>query len=417
MRELLLFFVLLCAVVSCSEVTSTSCVLNSDCQAPATCSAGVCRVDCVEDRDCLAPLSCQEGVCAMGPDALTCGADSDCPVGSECLQGTCETVEGFCQQNGDCPSGSACSRETNRCFEDEGGRPCQDVSDCFADEVCVDGLCQRQSEPQGCVSDADCPEAFICVDAACAQGCAGDGECPQGQVCQQGRCQSCTSDEDCAEGLSCREGVCGSECLGDDDCGEGQRCSEGACGPECLGDDDCGEGQRCSAGACGPECLGDDDCGEGQRCSAGTCGPECVSESDCAPGQVCQEGACVEAADSFSGDFLISSPSPIQRCNDFLSINFDPRVAEADHSGRAFSLTFFDPETIYNGVIDGGRFTVSWSGFNGATQNCGDLNTSNTYAASFEGEDTFEGTLTVDFFFQIGSCDCQIRWPVVGTRQ
>jgi hypothetical protein len=119
----------------------------------------------------------------------------------------------------------------------------------------------------------------------------------------------------------------------------------------------------------------------------------------------------------YQGAFLISSSTPIQRCNPTLSVNYDPRVAQVTHTPPGFSLHFPNPATTYVGQMTGLTFSVSWSGPNGADLNCGALTSSNRYDATFASPDLFQGTLTVDFFFQVGACNCQIIWPVVGVRQ
>jgi hypothetical protein len=134
-------------------------------------------------------------------------------------------------------------------------------------------------------------------------------------------------------------------------------------------------------------------------------------------GETCERRRCITPENPFTGTFLISSSTPIRRCNELVSINFDPRVAQTTQSDQSFTLFLANPPTTYVGQLTGNTFTVSWSGVNGNTEYCGGLTTSNTYVATFTNNDLFTGTLTVDFFFQIGSCDCQIQWPIIGVRQ
>ncbi len=403
------------AAVGCVDEEPSACALNSDCAAPARCVEGACRLDCAEDRDCAEGLRCDEGQCVEA--VVICRADADCAFAHACLQGTCERIDGFCQQNADCPSGQACARETNRCVVDDGGRPCQSVGDCFADELCQGGQCVERPE-DSCALSSDCGVGQLCQGGRCVEGCRGDGDCLEGQICEAGQCaEGCALDSACPGGQRCLEGRCAAECALASDCGDGELCREGRCAPECVEDRDCASGQQCRAGRCAAECLVSSDCAGGQACRDGRCGPECVLDGDCPGGQRCEGGQCSAVVADYSGNFLISSTSPIQRCNTITSINFDPRVATAAQDGRAFSLTFNSPLTVYAGQIDGDSFAVSWSGPNGFTQNCGELNTSNTYTASFSGPDFFQGSLTVDFFFQLGECNCRIIWPIVGTRQ
>ncbi len=376
-----------------------TCSLNSDCPPEASCIEGSCQVECVEDRDCPDGQACQRGQCST--EAVTCLADDECAYAHACVQGACEPIEGYCESNEECGAGQACSRETNRCIEDDGARPCDDVGDCFADEVCLEGRCVVDEGPPPCVLNSDCASAEICQNGQCVPGCESDGDCLAGQICQAGQCaEGCGSDVDCPADQICRQGRCSDECQLNSDCPGTQLCQDG----------------RCVA-----ECVEDRDCGQDRLCRNGQCVAECITTVDCGQGLVCEAGRCVEddtPADPYTGTFLLSSPQPIQRCNAITSINYDSRLVQADQNGQGFTFTFSNPLTVYNGTVsEAGVFTVSWSGLQGATANCGELNTSNTYRAAFQNPDFLEGTLTVEFFFQLAECNCTLNWPIVGTRQ
>ena len=65
----------------------------------------------------------------------------------------------------------------------------------------------------GCVSDADCPPGYVCVDGKCVirKECVTDADCPFGFKCVDGKCVQaveCIRDEDCSYGYICVEGKC-----------------------------------------------------------------------------------------------------------------------------------------------------------------------------------------------------------------
>lgn len=158
----------------------------------------------------------------------------------------------------------------------------------------------------GCLTDASCPPAYLCVRGACqllAPGCVTDADCDAaaGQVCEFSHCAVPVPD-----------------CTTDADCAPGDRCDTGSCvtspppppPPDCVADTDCADGESCTAGACvppAPACALDADCPTGERCTEGACvappppPPECVTSAECANGDACVAGACVCTADTWDG--------------------------------------------------------------------------------------------------------------------
>ena len=453
---ILTLFISLAYLTACEDERSDdTCQLNSDCLAPRICFQSRCMIECIETRDCQSGEQCIESRCQSmnpPPDMSTppenmrsqCEQARDCQDGEECIDGDCVNIEEVCQRNGDCSSGWVCDRSTRQCIEPLMPGSCFDIDDCFAEEICEAGRCVTDpcldgSCMSGCLSDTECTEGMICEEGACTLGCSEQLPCEEGLICRMGRCQpECLLNSDCEGQLLCIEQRCRPECVDDLDCEEAEYCIKGSCGIECGTDSECEDSLVCRAGRCEPECEISPDCADGELCLDNLCQegclesedcednlvcedyqcvPECLDNESCAEGQVCTSGACINQSNPYSGSFLISSSTPILRCNELTSINYDPRLAQTTQTGNAFTLFFPSPPTNYVGQINDGQFTVSWSGVNGATEYCGTVTTSNTYVASFINEDMFQGTLNVQFFFQIPSCDCQIQWPIVGVRQ
>lgn len=416
--------------------------------------SGVCMIECIESRDCNVGERCIESRCTpenedqasdmdLSPE---CRLNSDCLFAHVCTQERCVPQDGYCDQNSDCPDGQQCSRAEMLCVGQEEG--CRSADDCFAGEVCVDRTCVIPEDscdnggcPVTCQFDQDCSDGEICEMNQCTAGCT-ERSCEAGELCREGRCgPECVDSNGCAEPYLCVSGECELECIEHSDCDEGLFCLKNRCGVECVDDSDCNEDLLCRDGRCEAECMDSSDCLDPLVCVETRCVPECVEATDCAEPLLCVENRCtpectdrddcptdyncvdqqcimneVPVTSPYDGTFLISSSLPIQRCNPTLSVNYDPRQAQSTHNGQAFTLFFPNPATRYLGEFNEGRFVVSWSGLNGADLNCGQVTTSNVYDAQFNGEDFFEGTLTVDFFFSIGTCNCRIIWPIIGTR-
>ena len=345
------------------------CDLNSDCVVEGQrCIDGQCAYECVEDVDCTEGLVCQSNRCAepMTP----CRADEDCAYAHECLQGLCSPIDGFCLRNSDCQSGFVCSRDQQVCVEEGSEVECVTTGDCFAGEICSGGACVPEPEPD-------------CVDAS---------DCFAGEICS------------------------GGECVTDP-------------GPECTRNDECGIGEVCTGGECvdaDPECVRNSDCRDDLICEGGECVPECTTDRDCDVGMVCDQGRCEEDTsgmtsngttgqdNAYSGQFRLSSNAGIQNCNDFINIQYEAREVTAVQNGSAY--TFIFPTSVYDGALTGNSFQVSWSGFQQTTAACGDMNTANTYNGVFSSPDFFQGTLTSEFYFQVGSCNCTLFFPITGSR-
>ena len=99
---------------------------------------------CDDGAPCPTGEACDDGVC--GP--LTCRGDDDCPFRFFCNGGICDEVPDYCARNGDCPAGHLCDGESQRCIPaSDLERDCVDRDDCFAGELCLDGICGTPGSP------------------------------------------------------------------------------------------------------------------------------------------------------------------------------------------------------------------------------------------------------------------------------
>lgn len=403
-----------CGSAARGDGSSTErCDRSSDCADPlAVCvkaegeSQGQCLTECGDDRDCEEGQACVDGACTT--ESMTCRGDADCNYGQQCRQGLCEDIPGYCQRNSECSATEVCDGLTRRCIPaTDLQTPCTGDGDCFAGEVCSAGFCRERPSEQ-CARNSDCALDEVCERGACVSApqpeCVRNSDCRTGEVCEQG---SCAPDA-------------GPECVRNSDCGSSELCVSGRCEPECVTDRDCEAGERCAAGACilDVECTRNSDCRTGEVCEANRCQPECVSDRDCAADEICADGQCKPdpgmADNPYSGQFQLSSTTSIQRCNDFISIQYDARTVSAVQNGQAYQLIF--PSSVYYGSIQSGLFTVSWSGFQQTTSVCGDWNSANTFNGTFQGTNLWTGTLRTEHFFQVSSCNCVLNFQITGTR-
>jgi hypothetical protein len=191
-------------------------------------------------------LGCQsEGDTGTTGRAVECAADGSCPASEICVRGWCMPD---CASDADCPAG-----------------------------VCVDGVCDFETEPWACAADTDCPAGATCVAGACVTVCT-----PAAEVCN-GIDDDCDGvvDEDCS--CAAGETMCGGACV--DTLFDEMNC--GACGMACAA------GQSCLRGVCVVDtaCTTDADCDDGDPATVDTC-----------VAGVCDHGgACVPAAEVCNG--------------------------------------------------------------------------------------------------------------------
>lgn len=185
-----------------------------------------------------------------------------------------------------------------------------DHVDCEGRWECVAGQCEWDCEtaPEGCLSNADCPQGYECVFEA--QPGHGGGGVPDEDM-------GCDSDEQCPPGMWC-EFV---ECEGGGDSGDEGTATDEYCWGYCAGDDPT-EPTEPVYGECLPlqhndECETDADCPEGYMCiyppDGGGDEPmpggveeqepimpppvECEADADCPEGQWCEIVDCAGSTD------------------------------------------------------------------------------------------------------------------------
>ena len=203
----------------------TSCVLNSDCNSPLSCSFGKCHDACKETRDCLPGERCVK---------LTSGSVCQLPGDADC------------QFTGLCGEGLVCAADLS-CRSS-----CQTAADCLAAQTCVGGVCadptdlgaNGQLQQKGvvgaaCVLDGDCNSPMSCIMSACHYLCQNTNVCPKdqsclktatGAVCQLPAESGCDSAAPCPVGLVCAvDARCRAACKSASDCTTGQVCTGGVC--------------------------------------------------------------------------------------------------------------------------------------------------------------------------------------------
>ncbi|MDP2341791.1 MAG: hypothetical protein Q8O67_12605 [Deltaproteobacteria bacterium] len=226
--------------------------------------------------------ACNEEVPTVD-DGTACILDSECALSELCIEGTCRT-----------------NPDPDRCTQN---------ADCDVSLICRDNACQGAPASGGCASDDDCATADRCTVA--------DGDCLPSEACAHaepgapcdttcfGNCvgrPACDDDGDCAVTEQC-DGtlfVCLpiGDCGGDSDCPADASCLEGVCNDNgaCVVDVDCPESQSCLDGACtrNDVCTTDVDCPSDQRCVEGLClrRSDCVVDDDCAFDETCVDGTC-----------------------------------------------------------------------------------------------------------------------------
>lgn len=149
------------------------CLLNTDCNTPLVCAFRRCHTECKDSRDCSAGQRCVQSdrpyrVCQLD-DERACAYNSECPSSQVCaVDGQCRDQ---CAADRDCVPEQVCATGTCAAPEEltDGnllpavdapqttGQPCAYNSECPADLVCREGLCNYE-----CLGDVDCDTYGTC---------------------------------------------------------------------------------------------------------------------------------------------------------------------------------------------------------------------------------------------------------------
>jgi hypothetical protein len=339
-----------CAPFQCgSKDCLATCGSDTDCVAPAPCTAGSCGkkaagAACQTATDCQSGV-CAQGVCCSGPCDGACqscaipGTEGTCkpvPVGLPDPKGTCPKAASpaTCGLDGTCDGSGACHFYQ--------GNTCGSAS-CKAGSLVQAGTCSGRGDCQAPPVRACAPYACDTATAACKTSCASDVDCDTSAYCSGTTCTSrkdnvgaCTLAKECISGFCvdgfCCNGACSGSCMSCRVPGSVGTCSpiplnnpaEGDCPDDgaqtcarngkCNGAGGCmlyPSGSTCSAETCPAGsathtrpglCDGQGHCGAGQvqpctpyLCNAatGTCYSGCsTGGSECQPPNLCANGSC-----------------------------------------------------------------------------------------------------------------------------
>lgn len=193
------------------------CSAGDPCDPGAACYNGACAAGCNSDADCGADQFCaldNGQICA--PTTLLACPDTSCAPTQVCVQGLCGTVPSgtpcgpspFNPDSDGCPADSLCLKNVIVDGTLETEPTCYSVPACDeahpcspggAGAVCSIGLVPKKDGglciPGGCVSDANCPSGWKCVQ--------GSATLVYGQCTDGAAGHPCAQQEDCDAGLVC----------------------------------------------------------------------------------------------------------------------------------------------------------------------------------------------------------------------
>lgn len=192
----------------CRTVTSSLCT-------PFACdtAAGVCKTTCTVNADCVAPATCMNGTCGLLPTGATCSTSAECNSGN-CAQGVCcaTACTGTCRSCalagsvGTCATVPAGQDPLNQCTD-------QGATSCGTNGFCNGGgACQLYANGTQCAAQS-CAGSTL----SAARTCDGAGTCRAAAtsscnpyVCGPTACRtSCTSNADCLAPNVCTGTTCG----------------------------------------------------------------------------------------------------------------------------------------------------------------------------------------------------------------
>jgi len=153
----------------------------------------------------------------------------------------------------------------------------------YTSENTIKSLVTCEECEEGCLTDADCPEGYVCEDGECVPEpeCRTDSDCPEGYECKNGECVpeelECTDDAHCADDEYCEDNEC-KPVTGQCGYAQDHEWVTYACGRE-AGCPDCPEGKVCENRKCvatGLDCPESVFVGTEETCRAAMNGDVCA---------------------------------------------------------------------------------------------------------------------------------------------
>ena len=212
---------------------------------------------CRSRLDCAADLACVQNRCSVRDFPIS-------PTGKECVSIECLVPEDCCP-----PPSALCQSLKASCDLGNTSACDQYATSCAC--RASDWLCENDECFQTCTGDLDCTLG-ACVGGKCVE-CGTDTDCAADELCKDGICEEkCTEDADCAYFHSCQGGTCvPTGCNNDRECVGATGnvlafCLDQECRVPCQSDVECDQQQPFDFNACIDGfcvelgCEGDDEC-------------------------------------------------------------------------------------------------------------------------------------------------------------
>ncbi|MBD88717.1 MAG: hypothetical protein CL940_00070 [Deltaproteobacteria bacterium] len=243
------------------NLTGTECNDSNACTHTDTCQEGVCDgilVDCGDQNSCTDHACDPVDGCSTTNNTKPCNDGSVCTSEDYCFEGSCiGSGPPECDDGNPCTSAS-CDNETG-CIYTPNTSACDDDDPCTTIDVCEDG---------GCVGKAPlvCDDGDLCTDDFCTTGVGcetslntapcDDGEpCTTVDVCNEGSCEG-DVEPNCDDGNPCTQDACvlGEGCVNTNAplvCNDNNACTivDQCISGQCVGSNNvtCPLGQSCDA--------------------------------------------------------------------------------------------------------------------------------------------------------------------------
>lgn len=275
------------------------------------------------DRDCPNQSVCHLGRCVNPCETIICPSNSQCEVKDRkpvctCINsfvsspnGDCVRQISTCYTDTDCGNGvclneqcrSVCRNDKNclpgeKCVQNKCMSPCNSHNQCAENNACINNMCVL-----GCRSNKNCPDTQSCINNKCLNPCELEGTCGPNAICS---CQNHQTICKCPEGFmgnpTPQQGCIRQSliCENNNNCPKGFLCFNGQCQISCNDNSVCAIGERCTNNSCVKVCYGDNNCIPGEICRNGLCLGGCSVDADCRTSEICLKGQC-KCAKGFIG--------------------------------------------------------------------------------------------------------------------